>query len=220
MELIVSGVPPLKMEIIVNDGCSARCGGIASGEADIVVYMGNHGCKHVVDAIKRRHNQVVVLPGPEDEAHIVRELAEKGVNIDGRVREFKGMRIAGIGGVDPVTSTRKLEEAIKSSGSTVDVLLAYYPPAHTGYIGSRGTLLTWRIMMLAKPRAVVSLTEKDVLVIIYKDMRGQYIISALGNYQYWTIMMELDENNRGSLVNMVKRDRVFDCVKRKDGGSN
>ncbi len=170
--------------------------------------MGNHRCIHNVEEIleQGRDKEIMVLPGPEDEAHIVRMFNEHNVNVDGRIVNVNGINLAGIGGVDPATSIGKLRKLVEA-GSNIDILVSHYPPSQIDGILLRGSLGIFEIVKISKTRIILFLTEEDSLMMAGYFEKRQYIIVGLEDYHNWTVIMEIEGRNEKGISIRLKKSR-------------
>ncbi len=92
---------------------------------DIVAVTGDFECIEAVEVLLSRANgEIAAVTGNADHAAIYRRLREAGVALDGSYGSVAGLRLAGVGGLDPGTSIRRL----LSEPRRVDVLLSHHPP--------------------------------------------------------------------------------------------
>jgi len=69
-------------------------------------------------------NKVLIVSGDEDDILITKKAREYNMLIDGRICEFKGLKIAGVGGLQPHQDIRR----IIREGSNINILISHYPP--------------------------------------------------------------------------------------------
>ncbi|GAB6148275.1 metallophosphoesterase family protein [Stetteria hydrogenophila] len=98
---------------------------LESESYDLVVASGDFECEDSARALVDAGVKAVAVTGNMDHAGITRILREAGILIDGEVVEVEGLKIAGAGGLDPLTSISMLRS--KASGP-VDVLVTHHPP--------------------------------------------------------------------------------------------
>jgi len=69
-------------------------------------------------------NKVLIVSGDEDDILITKKAREYNMLIDGRIWEFKGLKIAGVGGLQPHQDIRR----IIREESGINILISHYPP--------------------------------------------------------------------------------------------
>jgi Icc-related predicted phosphoesterase len=72
-------------------------------------------------------DKLVAVTGNMDDVSIARGLREIGVLIDGNIIVKNNIIIAGVGGIDPITSLEEVESKIESF-EKVDILVSHHPP--------------------------------------------------------------------------------------------
>ncbi len=92
-------------------------------EYDVVVVSGDIECLHVLEELKG--HQVLAVTGNLDDPYIADVLENLGFSVENEVREYDGVKFAGVSGQDPYTSVKKLMEY------DFDILITHYPPYKT-----------------------------------------------------------------------------------------
>ncbi len=88
---------------------------------DLVAATGDYECLDTVEALIGAYSRVVAVTGNMDTPAIRRRLNEAGVLVEGRVASLSGIRVAGVGGLDPAGTMARL-------GGGAEVLLSHHPP--------------------------------------------------------------------------------------------
>ena len=94
---------------------------------EIVVASGDFECVDTAEALTRARAPVLAVTGNMDRPAVYRKLKAMGFLLDGRVANFEGLLVGGLGGVDIPTAVARLEREIKEHGN-VDVLVSHHPP--------------------------------------------------------------------------------------------
>lgn len=93
---------------------------------DVVAVSGDLECLEAVDVLKEADGEVVAVTGNMDDVSLMKALRENGMLVEGSLREIGDIRIAGISGLDPMTSIETLKSRLGSEA--VHVLLTHHPP--------------------------------------------------------------------------------------------
>jgi Icc-related predicted phosphoesterase len=93
-------------------------------EYDFVVCSGDFECVDTAEVFVEEAGEAVAVTGNMDSESIRDVLKRAGILIDGAVRECKGLRFAGVGGLTPWIDIQRLKE----SNSVADVLVSHHPP--------------------------------------------------------------------------------------------
>ena len=99
---------------------------LKSENYDIVTVSGDLECLEAVDVLKEASGEVVAVTGNMDDVSLMKALRESGMLVEGSIREVGGIRIAGVSGLDPVTSIDTLKDRLGSGA--IHVLLTHHPP--------------------------------------------------------------------------------------------
>jgi len=95
---------------------------------DLVVATGDFECVDTAEAlIARAKSPIVAISGNMDDPSIARVLRDAGALLDGRIAEVKGLRVAGVGGLDTAGSLSALRSKL-GDNTRVDILLSHHPP--------------------------------------------------------------------------------------------
>ena len=100
---------------------------ISAEPFDLLVITGDFGCLEVLEHLEGMADRAVAVTGNMDDVSIRRRLLSMGLLVDGRVREVRGLRVGGVGGIDPKADIVSLRSDLKGSGS-LDVLVTHHPP--------------------------------------------------------------------------------------------
>lgn len=93
-------------------------------EFDVLAFTGDFECIESTEEFLSLPARVIAVTGNIDHAAIYRRLVESGAALDGRIATVAGLTFAGVGGIDPSTSIKKLYTANQS----IHVLLSHHPP--------------------------------------------------------------------------------------------
>lgn len=119
---------------------------------DILAFTGDFECIESVEELLSLPVKVLAVTGNVDHASIYRLLVESGAALDGRTATVAGLTFAGVGGIDPSTSIKKLDAA----NQTIHVLLSHHPPygiLDVTFYGNHAGLEALRDLVLrVKPR--------------------------------------------------------------------
>lgn len=96
---------------------------LGSVSFDMVAATGDYECMDTAEALLSAPAPVAAVTGNMDNPAIYRRLSEAGVLLDGSSRVIMGVRLAGVGGLDPAGSMQRLSGL---DGS--DILLSHHPP--------------------------------------------------------------------------------------------
>ena len=121
---------------------------------DAVAATGDFECMVAVEVLlARARAPVAAVTGNVDHAAIYRRLREAGVAVDGSYSSLAGLSVAGVGGLDPGTSMRRL----LAEPRRVDLLLSHHPPLGVldrSFLGvNAGLEALWRVLEALEPRA-------------------------------------------------------------------
>ncbi len=94
---------------------------------DLLVVSGDFECLEVLDLLEGVKGGVVAVTGNMDDVSIRRRLQSMDVLVDGRVRQMMGLRVGGVGGVDPRADMVSLRSDLKGQ-TGLDVLVTHHPP--------------------------------------------------------------------------------------------
>jgi len=94
-----------------------------TGPYDLVVATGDLECVDVAEELLSLDTGVAAVTGNLDNPAVHHRLQEAGVLLDGRTGTVAGLRLAGVGGLDPSTDLRRLQPVDR-----VEVLLTHHPP--------------------------------------------------------------------------------------------
>ena len=125
---------------------------LSEEEYDLVVVTGDLECLSVVNALESSKAPVFAVTGNLDDPEIADVLEEMGYNLENKVKEFGGLKFAGLSGQEPRTSVEILKNY------EFDVLLTHYPPKGTvdrAWNGARIGLLEVRKLVEEKQPAFV-----------------------------------------------------------------
>jgi Icc-related predicted phosphoesterase len=124
---------------------------------DLVAATGDFECPEAARVLRASRAPVVAVTGNVDSWRVAEALEELGFLVDGRVVEAAGLRVAGVGGLDPHGDAERVAAAAGRRG--VDVLLSHYPPrgvVDETYSGCRGGLEAVRRLAEAlRPRLLL-----------------------------------------------------------------
>ena len=81
--------------------------------------------KHVLRELSRF--RLVLVTGESDDTYYVKQAKELGALLDGWVVELDGVRVGGVGAVNPVQDVQTL--TLRSGSSNLDILISYFPPS-------------------------------------------------------------------------------------------
>ena len=121
---------------------------------DLVLATGDFECVDTAEAVlARSHAPVYAVTGNMDDPSIARVLRDAGALLDGRTATVMGLRIGGVGGLDPASSIASLERRLDGEG--LDILISHHPPKGVldrTFIGVRiGLKELWPIIEKARP---------------------------------------------------------------------
>lgn len=94
---------------------------------DLLVLSGDFECLESLEPLRGLSERAVAVTGNMDDASVRRRLLSMGLLVDGRVYEVKGLRVGGVGGIDPRADIVSLRSDLKGSGG-LDVLITHHPP--------------------------------------------------------------------------------------------
>ncbi len=95
---------------------------------DILVLSGDLQCYDLLELLKDVKEKIVAVTGNMDDISLARKLKEWGVLIEGILIKKNGIKIAGVSGLDPITSINELESKYKNELYNLDVLVSHHPP--------------------------------------------------------------------------------------------
>lgn len=126
-----------------------------SEDYDIVVASGDFECVETAGIlVEKAKGPAIAVTGNLDNPAVSRLLRSHGVLLDGRVSSVKGLRFAGVGGIDVVGSINMLKTL--APASRLDVLVSHHPPKGVldrTFIGLHAGLKElWDIIKYFKPR--------------------------------------------------------------------
>ncbi len=121
---------------------------------DLVLATGDFECVDTAEALLARSQApVYAVTGNMDDPSIARVLRDAGALLDGRTVNSLGLRIGGIGGLDPASSIASLRRRL--GGESLDILMSHHPPKGVldrTFIGIRiGLRELWPILEMARP---------------------------------------------------------------------
>jgi len=121
---------------------------------DAVAATGDFECLEAVEALlSEAAGRVAAVTGNVDHAAIYRRLREAGAALDGSYGALAGLPAAGVGGLDPGTSIRRL----LGEPRRVSLLLSHHPPLGVldrTFLGSPGGLESlWSVLESLQPSA-------------------------------------------------------------------
>ena len=130
-------------------------GALESLSYDAVAATGDFECLQAVEVLlTNARAPVAAVTGNVDHAAIYRRLREAGVAVDGSYSSLAGLSVAGVGGLDPGTSMRRL---LAGPPRGVDLLLSHHPPLGVldrSLLGvNAGLEALWRVLEALEPRA-------------------------------------------------------------------
>ncbi|MCE4615152.1 MAG: metallophosphoesterase family protein [Desulfurococcales archaeon] len=96
-------------------------------EFDMVIATGDFECMESLEILYEAGTNVLAVTGNTDSPHIARKLKEFEWNVGGRIITIYGLRVGGIGGIEPGYSLEKLESLLEGEKG-LDILLTHYPP--------------------------------------------------------------------------------------------
>jgi Icc-related predicted phosphoesterase len=121
---------------------------------DVVFATGDLECLETIEILQSSGKDVLAVTGNMDPPHIIRKLKDLGWDIEGRAISMYGLKVGGIGGVEPSYSLGKLRSLLEKGKDELDVLLTHYPPyqtldktlfgVHVGSKNIRQFVLTYR----------------------------------------------------------------------------
>ncbi len=128
---------------------------LESEDYDIVVASGDFECVETAGIlVEKTEGPAIAVTGNLDNPAVSRLLRSHGVLLDGRVSTVKGLRFAGVGGMDVVGSINMLKTL--APASQLDVLVSHHPPRGVldrTFIGLHAGLKElWDIIKAFKPR--------------------------------------------------------------------
>ncbi|MGC9071686.1 MAG: metallophosphoesterase family protein [Acidilobus sp.] len=122
---------------------------------DLAVISGDFVCLDTLDAMEGYKERTLAVTGNMDDISIRRRLLSIGLLIDGRVREFSGLRFGGIGGIDPRADIMALKADLGKI-ERLDVLVSHHPPhgvLDRTFLGVRIGLRDLRdLLVMVRPR--------------------------------------------------------------------
>ncbi len=95
---------------------------------NLVAVSGDIECIEAVEILAKASIPTVAITGNMDSRTVAEELEKRGILLDGRVVEKTGLKIAGIGGLDP---RGDLEKLVESRAERIDILVTHQPPHGT-----------------------------------------------------------------------------------------
>ena len=123
-------------------------------------------------------DKVLIVSGDEDDILITKKAREYEILMDGRIYDFKGLKIAGIGGLQSHQDIKR----ILSEDSKIDILVSHYPPygcLDTVRVGQRDVNIGIMELndVLSKVSLLVLFTHVEVLGGVY--LKGNIIMLGL-----------------------------------------
>ncbi len=100
-------------------------------DVDLVVVTGDFECDEAVNGVSNLPVPVLAVTGNMDDTYIMRILRERGVSIEGEVREHGGYRFVGIGGRSVKSFIGKAEQLLREGDPSRTILVSHHPPHKT-----------------------------------------------------------------------------------------
>jgi Icc-related predicted phosphoesterase len=162
--------------------------GILSG-VKAIVFVGNICNPEIIWRTLDSGLKAYGIVGPLDDASIIKVLKDNDSYLGGRMIDFNGISIGGIGVQHSNDSKRLLR---KESKTSMSLLVTYYPPLHEdsiykGRMPFKGSRPVLEAAIRLKPHCLISghpLHEPGYEGGVYftdSGFRGHYTIASLGN---------------------------------------
>ncbi len=94
---------------------------------DVMIATGDFECLQTAELFSELFGDAISVSGNLDSVPIMKLLMKRGILIDGKVIERKGLVIAGIGGIDTRTNIMTIENLLKTT-KKIDILISHNPP--------------------------------------------------------------------------------------------
>ncbi|MCE4623560.1 MAG: metallophosphoesterase family protein [Caldisphaeraceae archaeon] len=94
---------------------------------DIMISTGDFECLQTAELFSELFRGAISVSGNLDSVPIMKLLIKRGILIDGKIIERKGLVIAGIGGIDTRTNIMAIENLLKTT-KKIDILISHNPP--------------------------------------------------------------------------------------------
>lgn len=85
----------------------------------------------VLEPLIRSGTRIYAVPGNMDDVYVKDYLSSRGINVDGRLIDLDGFVLAGIGGIDPYGSLRKVVSELGGRPRSKLIVLSHHPPFGT-----------------------------------------------------------------------------------------
>jgi len=95
---------------------------------DLLVFSGDLQCYDLLSLLENVKEKIVAVTGNMDDISIAKKLKEWEVLIEGTLIKKEGIRIAGVSGLDPVTSINELKSKYEKELYNIDILVSHHPP--------------------------------------------------------------------------------------------
>ncbi len=101
---------------------------LAKESFDLLVLSGDLQCYDLLDLLENVKDKMVAVTGNMDDISLAKKMKDWGVLIDGELIEKESLKLAGIGGLDPITSLRELEKNYQQELQFIYILVSHHPP--------------------------------------------------------------------------------------------
>ncbi|MEN2998962.1 MAG: metallophosphoesterase family protein [Acidilobaceae archaeon] len=139
---------------------------------DLVIASGDFECVDTAEALKSSRAPVLAVTGNMDGPAVYRKLKALGFLLDGRVANFDGVLVGGLGGVDIPTNAARLEREIKEHGK-IDVFVSHHPPK-----GVLDEIYRGKHIGLEEVRRLVELASPRLHLFGHAHERRGYLVSG------------------------------------------
>ncbi len=101
---------------------------VLSGDIDLVLVAGDIECDEAIDLLAESGVDVYGVTGNMDDVYVRRYMDGYGMLLDGRVIEYNGYYLAGIGASMYKEDYRKIMEALGDKPGKPVIIVSHYPP--------------------------------------------------------------------------------------------